>query len=193
MMKKTISLLLTVMLIFAVSLSALAAEPNGGPADRDKGGKVEVNGKIGVEKVSYKITYSAKVNWYVTENSYPNVWNGITKDTANPNIIKNDSNSMEYSVTLKNITQTNADAKTVAKNLKLYLTGNLVEKPLSANTNISGGWSVNRDNMTAYTGTLIPGKDWSYGFTGTYDTWLNSKTYTPTYTMNLSFALAPGV
>lgn len=178
-MKKVISMVLALTLIFALSASAFAA-PGGGSSGN--GGDVKVNGTI--KEGVYKVSYTDKVYWYVTDESSREVWNSSSNnDNTTPNKISNNSKGTAYLVTLKGVSQTNNDAKTVAKDLTLSLTGDLAAAPL-ANKDISGGYT----NTTAYSASLTPGS-WSYGFGGQYNAWLSSTSYSPTYTMTLGFAM----
>ena len=195
-MKKIISILLTLTLLFALSISVFAESADGGaeidlfggpggpggPGGGDQGGDVKVNGSI--KEGIYNVKYPSQVNWYVTDASNREVWNSPNNNNnVAPNTIQNLSKGSAYNVTLKKIILTNKAAESIAKNLELYLTGNLAKAPL-ANKNINNGYS----GTTAYKEQLTPGS-WTFGFTGKYNAWLSSTSYAPTYTMTIGFAM----
>ena len=153
--------------------------------------EVEVEGFVGVydENASYQVSFStADVEWYVTENSWPNVWNTASSNlNTTPYWIQNNSNGIAYEVELESFVGTNGDAAAIAGDLVLYFTGNLAADGMNT-TNLSGGFT----SGTTYTDALLSGASnrWEYGFTGTYNEPLTTTGYSPEYTLTVNFSIA---
>lgn len=191
-MKKILSFVLTLVLLSSLSVTALA----------EKTGNVTVNGSLqntttGDPSIdpdgdtdnpgSYDITFDTAVNWYVTENSYPAIWNGVTTNPSNPNKIQNNSTSgTAVSVSLKSF-KGDSVATSIAGQLTLNLTGDLAADGMGA-TNLANAYN----GTTNYTAALNPGASnaWTYGFTGNYSGTLSKTAVTPTYTMVLGFTFS---
>lgn len=144
--------------------------------------KVEVAGYIGLSpgtdpSTVISITYPAKVEWSVTEDTAPNVM-------SPPYTIENNSTMVDLRVKLKSFTQTNA-AQVPITNLKLNLTGAL-------NADGIGDDIVGFQNTSnaPYSDRLIRGREWIFGFDGEYTGPIPAVALEPAYDMNLNFALA---
>lgn len=191
-MKKFISIMLTLVLLSSLSLTVLA----------ENTGNVTVNGSLQNTKTgdpsidpggdpenpgAYDITFDTSVNWYVTENSYPAVWNGVTTNPSNPNKIQNNSTSgTAVKVSLNKFTG-DSTAASIASKLTLNLTGDLAADGMGS-TNLASDYN----GTTNYTAALNPGTSnaWTYGFSGSYSGTLSTTAVTPTYIMILGFSFS---
>lgn len=192
MMKKVLSIILALVLSSSLSVTALA----------EKDGNVTVVGLIQNTKTddptvdpdgdtanpgSYDITYDTTVNWYVTENSYPAVWNDKETNPSNPNKIQNNSTSgTAVRVSLNEFTGDSV-AASIASKLTLNLTGDLAAGGMGS-TNLASDYI---DTMN-YPAPLNPGtaNAWKYGFSGSYSGTLSTTALEPKYTMVLGFSFA---
>lgn len=186
-MKKILCVILTLVMLFAMAVPAMATD-----------GNVDVNGTIqntdntpptvGVDN-TFKVTIPTAASWYVTNVSYPNVSNTITgtgiSETGTNTITNNSTTGTAYEVSFVSFTTANAAATAVASSLTLNLTGNLAADGIGSQ-NLSAGYST----ATTYTADLIPGTPWAFGFSGTYTGTLSTTALLPTYVMTLGFALA---
>ncbi|MGL5437287.1 MAG: hypothetical protein ACRDBO_18235 [Lachnospiraceae bacterium] len=185
-MKKLLGIVLTLVLSSSLSVTALA----------ESSGNVTVNGSIQITRENpsidpggdtsnpgaYDITFDATVNWYVTENSHPAVWNGLATNPSNPNKIQNNSTGTAVNVSLKGFTGDSV-ASSIASQLTLNLTGDLAANGMGS-TNLATDYS----GTTNYTAALQPEATWTYGFSGSYSGTLSTTAVTPTYTMTLGFS-----
>lgn len=184
-MKKAISILLTMAMILALSVSAVAAST----------GNVTVDGHIGTTgdpTPGFDITFTTGVYWWVTQAAPTTVVDG---DSSGPNpsvvnMIENNAAATQIEVSFDAFALANADANnaTMQAALILNLTG-----ALSADTvgilDLSTGYSA---PSITYTALLDSGPTnvWKYGFGGTYSAPLSATPYIPQYTMTLGFAFA---
>lgn len=191
-MKKLLSILLALTMLLCLSAAAFAASE----------GEVTVNGTIQNTRTdnpavpddpddpdpgeTYDITWTATVEWYVTQNSYPEVWNTATDTNEDdPYEITNHNESSLIEVTFVSFEGTNQDAWDLADagTLTLNLTGDLA---LTGDPDLSGDY----DTEVTYEALMDPGDVWAYGFSGEYSAPLSTTAIEPTYTMTLSFAFA---
>lgn len=190
-MKKLLSLALAVVMIFALSITALAATQ----------GDVDVEGHIGIQSDpiigpddptdplynTYNVTFSTAVHWWVTEAAPTTVVDG---DSIGPgsasNRIENRSSGTTIDVTLDAFTPgVTADNAAVDPFLTLSLTGDLAMTGSPDLVAAGAGYT----GPYTYTSSLLygAGNAWTYGFTGTYSGTLTTAGYAPVYTMTLGF------
>lgn len=184
-MKKIISLGLAAIMVLTMSIGVFAAPtvgnvPVAGTIQNTSSGGPSVG-----PANTFDVQIPSGVQFWVTQNTYPAVFNvDAAADTPNPNsIINNNTGGLTYKMCLTNFAASGAGAAaaaTVASDLTLNLTGDLAAAPLTG-VNLSGGYT----NATYYTGTLVQGTPWTFGFTGSYANTLSTTGYFPTYTLDL--------
>lgn len=184
-MKKIISLGLAAVMVLTMSLGVFAAPTAGNvPVDGTIQNTSSGGPSVGPAN-TFDVQIPTSVSFYVTQNTYPAVFNvDAATDTLNPNsIINNNTMGLTYKMCLTNFAASGggaADSATVASDLTLNLTGDLAAAPMTG-IDLSGGAT----NSTYYTGALVSGTPWTFGFTGTYTNTLTTTGYFPTYTMDL--------
>lgn len=182
-MKRTLSIILALVLLFSLSLTAFATTSS----------NVDVNGHIGTQgdpsvdptDPTYDIVLSTSVHWWVTQNNPGVIVDGTSSGpgTVN-NLIRNNKNGTTINVTFDEFALVAGDAEDVADDLTLFLTGDLAEDDVG-DEDLSNGYS---STSIPYTTQLIYGTDWTFGFTGTYSGELATTMLAPAYTMTLGFA-----
>jgi hypothetical protein len=184
-MKKILSIILTVVMIFSLSIVVFAEV-----------GDVDVTGHIGEEPIvdpdpdpddDYDITFTSSVHWWVTASGTGNVVNGNSigpKVSQINSIVNNAASGEDIKVSFVSFVG-DAIASGIADDLTLNLTGDLANDTVSA-INLSGDYT---GKIIPYSAPLVKGTDWTFGFAGTYSgTFPPAATINPSYTMTLGFA-----
>lgn len=184
-MKKLLSFAMVLTLIFTLPLTTFAA------SDVDVTGHIGTNGSPTIDPgentddpdSDYDLTFSSGVHWWVTQTSYPNVVNGDATGPVSGFLNKIINNSAaDIKVGFVSFALANTDASTVASALELYLTDDLAGDGMGTN-DLANGYNT----ALSYSACLAANGTWEYGFDGQFHAANVNTSYTPQYSMTLSF------